>query len=125
MPPFEPYRLPHFWHRPSTGRYGHGTPLDPSITEEIKVLTNSRLLPIGVIPGTGNHLSLLENLDLSSIINIEASEGADDMELDWEDAFSLAPRSQEGNFLSQDKICSPVPSRRPPPSCSLGGLPPL
>ena len=114
MSPFEPYHLPHFWHRPSTGRYGHGTPLDPSITEEIKVLTNS----------TGNHLSLLENLDLSSIINIEASEGADDMELDWEDAFSLAPRSQEGNLLSRDKICSPVPSSRPPPSCSLGGLPP-
>lgn len=88
------------------------------------MLSNSRLLLIGVIPGTGNHLSLLENLDLSSIINIEASEGADDMELNWEDAFSLAPRSQEGNFLSQDKICSPVPSRRPPSSCSLGGLPP-
>ena len=45
------------------------------------------------------------------------------MESDGEDTFSLAPRSQEGNFLSHDEICSPVSSRRPQPSCALGGPP--
>jgi hypothetical protein len=40
MPSFDPYSLPPFWHGPSTGRYGQGTPLD-SISEDIKVLTNS------------------------------------------------------------------------------------
>ena len=28
------------------------------------------------------------------------------------------------NFLSHDEICSPVSSRRPQPSCALGGPPP-
>ena len=47
------------------------------------------------------------------------------MESDGEDTFSLALRSQEGNFvLSHDEICSPVSSRRPKPSCVLGGPPP-
>ena len=46
------------------------------------------------------------------------------MESDGEDTFSLASRSQEGNFLSHDEICSPVSSRRPQPSCALGGPPP-
>jgi hypothetical protein len=46
------------------------------------------------------------------------------MESDWVDTFSLAPRSQEGNILSHDEICSPVSSRRPQPSCALGGPPP-
>jgi hypothetical protein len=40
------------------------------------------------------------------------------MESDWVDTFSLAPRSQEGNILSHDEICSPVSSRRPHPSCA-------
>ena len=44
------------------------------------------------------------------------------MESDGEDSFSLAPRSQEGNFLSHDEICSPVSSRSQP-SCALGGPP--
>ena len=43
------------------------------------------------------------------------------MESDREDAFSLAPRCQQGNYLSYDKICSPVTSRRPQPSCGFGG----
>ena len=41
IPSFDPYSLPPFWHGPSTGRYGQGTPLDSSISEDIKVLTNS------------------------------------------------------------------------------------
>jgi len=44
----DPYSLPPFWHGPSTGRYGQGTPLDSSISEEIKaltiLLTSSRLI---------------------------------------------------------------------------------
>lgn len=31
----------HFWNRPCTGMYGQGTPLDSSISEEIKALANS------------------------------------------------------------------------------------
>jgi hypothetical protein len=46
------------------------------------------------------------------------------MESDGVDTFSLAPRSQEGNILSHDEICSPVSSRWPQPSCALGGPPP-
>jgi hypothetical protein len=46
------------------------------------------------------------------------------MESDGLDTFSFAPRSQEGNILSHDEICSPVSSRRPQPSCALGGPPP-
>jgi hypothetical protein len=37
--------------------------------------------------------------DISPIINAEASEGVDNMDSDEEDTFSLAPRSQEGNFF--------------------------
>ena len=37
----DPYSLPPFWHGPNTGRYGQGAPLDSSISEEIKALTNS------------------------------------------------------------------------------------
>jgi hypothetical protein len=40
MPSFDPYSLPPFWHGPSTGRYGQGTPLDSSISGDIKALTN-------------------------------------------------------------------------------------
>ena len=58
----------------------------------------------------GNRLSLLEKKDISPIIIAEASEGVDNMDSDVEDTFSLAPRSQEGNFLSRDEICSPVSS---------------
>ena len=53
----------------------------------------------------GNRLSLLEKKDISPIIIAEASEGVDNMDSDGEDTFSLAPRSQEGNFLSHDEIC--------------------
>jgi hypothetical protein len=52
--------------------------------------------------------SLIWKKDISPIINAEASEGVDNMDSDGEDTFSLAPRSQEGNFLSHDEICSPV-----------------
>jgi len=41
----------------------------------------------------GNHLSLLEKKDLSPIINTEASEGADNMDLDWKNPFSLVRRA--------------------------------
>ena len=40
-----------------------------------------------------------EKKDISPIINAEASEGVDNMDSDGEDTFSLAPRSQEGNFF--------------------------
>jgi hypothetical protein len=58
---------------------------------------------------------------LKAIINAEASEDVDNMDSNGKDTFSLAPRSQEGNFLSHDEICSPVSSRRTQPSCALGG----
>ena len=45
IPSFDPYSLPPFWHGHITGRYGQGTPLDSSISEDIKALTSSRLLP--------------------------------------------------------------------------------
>jgi hypothetical protein len=41
IPSFDPYNLPPFWHGHSTGKYGQGTPLDSSIGEDIKALTNS------------------------------------------------------------------------------------
>jgi hypothetical protein len=40
-PSFDPYSLPPFWHGPNTGWYGQGIPLDSSISEDIKALTNS------------------------------------------------------------------------------------
>ena len=40
MPSFDPYSLPPFWHGPSTGRYDQGTPLDSSISGDLKALTN-------------------------------------------------------------------------------------
>jgi hypothetical protein len=96
------------------GRYGQGTPLDSSISEDIKVLTNSvnqfQAITKAQYLELGNRLSLLEKKDISPIINAEASEGVDNMDSDGEDTFSLAPRSQEGNFLSHDEICSPVSS---------------
>ena len=52
MPSFDPYYLPPFWHRPSTGRYGQGTPLDPSIREDIQALTNYDI-KFQTTPGTG------------------------------------------------------------------------
>jgi hypothetical protein len=67
---------------------------------------------------------LLERKDISPIINAEASESVDNMDSAGEDTFSLAPRSQEGNVLSYDELCFPVSSRRPQPSCALGGPPP-
>jgi hypothetical protein len=52
----------------------------------------------------GNRLSLLEKKDISPIIIAEASEGVDNMDSDVEDTFSLAPRSQEGNFYPTMKF---------------------
>ena len=37
----DPYSLPPFWHGPSTGRYGQGTPFNSSSSKEINGLTNS------------------------------------------------------------------------------------
>jgi hypothetical protein len=112
------------FYRSSTGRYGQGTCLDSSISEDIKVLTNYvnqfQAITKAQYLELGNRLSLLETIYNSPIINAEASEGVDNME----DTFSLAPRSREGNLLSHDEICSPVSSRRPQPSCALGGPPP-
>jgi hypothetical protein len=120
--------LPPFWHGPSTGRYGQGTPLDSSISEDIKALTHSvnqfQAITKAQYLELGNRLSLLEKKDISPIINAKVSEGVDNMDSDGEDTFSMAPRSQEGNFLSHDEICFPVSSRRPQPSCALGGPPP-
>ena len=127
-PSFDPYCLPPFWHGPSTGRYGQGTPLDSSISEDIKALTHYvnqfQAITKAQYLELGNRLSLLEKKDISPIINAKVSEGVDNMDSDGEDTFSLAPRSQEGNFLSHDEICSPVSSRRPQPSCALGDPPP-
>jgi hypothetical protein len=50
--------------------------------------------------------NLFEKKDISPIINAEASEGVDNIDSDGEDTFSLAPRSQKGNFLSHDENCS-------------------
>ena len=115
-PSFDPYNLPPFWHGPSTGQ---GTPLDSSISEEIKALTNSvnqfKAITKAQYQELGNRLSLLEKKDISLIINAEASECVDIMDSDGEDTFSLAHRSQEGIYLSHDEICSPVSSRRPQP----------
>jgi hypothetical protein len=127
-PSFDPYSLPPFRHGPNTGWYGQGIPLDSSISEDIKALTNSvnqfQAITKAQYLELDNRLSLLEKKDVSPIINAEASEGVDNMDSDGEDTFSLAPRSQEGNCLSHDEICSPVSSRRPQPSCDLGGPPP-
>jgi hypothetical protein len=103
-------------------------PLDSSISEDIKALTNSvnqfQAITKAQYLELGNRLSLLEKEEISHIINAEASEGVDNMDSDGEDTFSLVPRSQEDNFLSRDEICSPVSSRRPQPSWALGGPPP-
>jgi hypothetical protein len=127
MPSFDPYSLPPFWHGPSTGRYGQRTPLDSSISEDIKALAKSvnqfQAITKAQYLELGNRLSLLEKRDISPIISAETNEGVDNMDSDLEDTFALAPRSQEGNFLSHDEICSPVSSRRPQPSCALGGPP--
>jgi hypothetical protein len=73
MPSFDPYILPPFWNRPSTGRYGQGTPLDPSTREDIKALTNYVIKFQAITKAQhlelGNHLSLLEKEDISPIIN--------------------------------------------------------
>ena len=124
IPSFDPYNLPPFWHGHSTGKYGQGTPLDFSIGEDIKALTNSvdqfQAITKAQYLELGNRLSLLEKKYISPIINAEASEGVDNMDFDGEDTFSLASRSQEGNFLSHDEICSHVSSRRPQHSCAFG-----
>ena len=105
-----------------------GLLLDSSIREDIKALTNYvnqfQAITKAQYLKLGNRLSLLEKRDISSIISAEASECVDNMDSDGEDTFSLASRSQEGNFLSHDEICSPVSSRRSQPSCALGGPPP-
>jgi hypothetical protein len=94
--------LPPFWHGPSTGRYGQGTPLDSSISEDIKALTHYvnqfQAITKAQYLELGNRLSLLEKKDISPIINAKVSEGVDNMDSDGEDTFSMAPRSQEGNF---------------------------
>ena len=124
IPSFDPYSLPPFWHGSCTGRYGQGTPLHSSISEEIKALTNSvnqfQAITKAQYLELGNRLSLLEKKDISPIINAEASEGVDNMDSDGEDTFSLAPRSQEDNFLSHDEICSPVSSGMPPTFMCFG-----
>ena len=72
MPSFDPYILPPFWNRPSTGRYGQGTPLDPSTREDIKALTNYVIKFQAITKAQhlvlGNRLSLLEKEDISPII---------------------------------------------------------
>ena len=102
-PSFDPYHLPPFWHGPSTGRYGQGTPLDSSISEDIKALANSvnqfQAITKSQYLELGNRLSLLEKKDISPIINVEAGEGVDIMDSNGEDTFSVAPRSQEGIFF--------------------------
>jgi hypothetical protein len=109
------------WHGPSTGRYGKGTPLDPSISEDINVLTNSVNQFQVQYWVTVFLCSRRKAFPLKAIINAEASEDVDNMDSNGKDTFSLAPRSQEGNCLSHDEICSPVSSRRTQPSCALGG----
>ena len=103
IPSFDPYSLPPFWHGPSTGMYGQGTPLDSSISEDIKALENSvnqfQAITKAQYLELGNRLSLLEKKDNSPIINAEASEGVGNMDSDVEGTFSLAPRSPEGNFF--------------------------
>jgi hypothetical protein len=96
MPSFDTYNLPPFWHGPSIGRYGHVTPLDSSISEDIKALANSVNQFTAITKAQylelGNRLSLLEKKNISPIINAEASEGVDNMDCDGEDTFSLALR---------------------------------
>jgi hypothetical protein len=83
--------------------YGQGTPLDSSISEDIKALENSvnqfQAITKAQYLELGNRLSLLEKKDNSPIINAEASEGVGNMDSDVEGTFSLAPRSPEGNFF--------------------------
>jgi hypothetical protein len=83
--------------------YGQGTPLDSSISEDIKALENSvnqfQAITKAQYLELGNRLSLLEKKDNSPIINAEASEGVDNMDSDVEGTFSLAPRTPEGNFF--------------------------
>ena len=84
--------------------YGQGTPLDSSISEQIKALTNY----VNKFQATAkahylklcDRLSLLKK-DLSPIVSTEANESADNMESEGEDAFSQVPRSQTGKFLIQ------------------------
>jgi hypothetical protein len=104
MPPFVPYSLPPFWNRPCTVMYGQGTPLDSSISEQIKALTNYvnkfQAIAKAHYLKLGDRLSLLKK-DLSPIVNTEANESAHNMESDGEDAFSQVPRCQTGKFLIQ------------------------
>lgn len=72
MPSFDPYILPPFWNRPSTGRYGQGIPLDPSTREDIKAWTNHVIKFQAITKAQhlelDNRLSLLEKEDISPII---------------------------------------------------------
>jgi hypothetical protein len=91
MPSFDPYSLPPFWHGPSTGRYGQRTPLDSSISEDIKALAKSvnqfQAITKAQYLELGNRLSLLEKRDISPIISAETNEGVDNMDSDLEDTF--------------------------------------
>jgi hypothetical protein len=65
-------------------RYGHVTPLDCSISEDIKALANSVNQFTAITKAQylelGNRLSLLEKKNISPISNAEASEGVDNMD---------------------------------------------
>ena len=84
--------------------HGQGIPLDSSISEQIKALTNYankfQAIAKAHYLKLGDRLSLLKK-DLSPIVNTEANESADNMESDGEDAFSQVPRSQTGKILIQ------------------------
>ena len=124
MPSFDPYSLPPFWHGPSTDRYDQGTPLDSSISEDIKALSSSRLLPR---PNTWNWVTVFLCSRRTTFPLLSMPKPVKVLII-WiptrKTHFLWHLEVRRVIFLSPDEICSPVSSRRPQPSCALGGPPP-
>ena len=126
LPPFDPYALPSL-----PGQFRGSSvsrPLESSDNGDIKALVTSVSKLQAVVNAKfmefGNRLSLLEKGDKTPVGSTRATANR---ESDEEDNFSLAPRSQEAAFLSEEEHRSPSPvsSRRSqPPTSAMVDPPP-
>ena len=120
FPPYDPFSVP-----PMSGLFRGSSvskPLESSDNGDIKALVTSVSKLQAIVNAKfmefGNRLSNLEKRDKTPVGGTTATTNT---ESDEEDNFSLAPRSQEATFLSEEEHRSPSPvsSRRSqPPTCA-------
>ena len=126
FPPYDSFPAPPVWPGFDT-RNRQAVPSDSSTSQEIKTLTTSiskfQALVNAQFLTLGNRLSKLENKE---VVATPVSEHSEHEDSDQEDGLSLAPKSPERDFLSDDGqiSSSPVVSRKTQPSRTTADPPP-